>query len=59
MNDIVYSDLLLSLNDEVCFGIVNQEKTTALKEGDTRMAWTDLNEKFDSSSLVAYIQLRK
>ena len=37
-NDEGYSDLLLSMNEEISFGLVNEAKTNELPDGDLALA---------------------
>ena len=55
-NDSLYVELLLSCEDPVCFGIVDNAKTTALKEGDAKEAWSGLLSKYESSSEASKCQ---
>ena len=59
LNDELYVELLLSCEDQVCFGIVDNAKTTALKEGDASLAWKNLLNKFESSSEASKCQTLK
>ncbi len=43
-NDDGYTDLLLSQDDDVCFSLVDQAKTTDQPEGCLHTAWTNLVE---------------
>ena len=58
-NQIVYSDLVLSIDDEVCFGLVMSCKTEQIIEGDAYMSWKKLNEKYNSRSKSTKIALKK
>ena len=46
MNDIIYEDLILSVNYDVCFGIVLASKTRELKEGYAKLYWKNLIDMF-------------
>lgn len=37
-NYLVYADLMLANNDEVCFGLIDSAKTEELQEGDDKLA---------------------
>ena len=45
-NDKAYSDLVLSCSGEICFEIVAGAVTPDLQEGDARLAWRKLKEKY-------------
>ena len=42
MNLQAYNDLLLSCQDDITFGIVDEATSERLKEGDARVAWKNL-----------------
>ncbi len=49
-NDVAYSDLLLSMEDDVCFNIVDLARTDQYPMGCTNTAFSRLKEKFDSTT---------
>ena len=58
-NEKAYNDLLLSCEDEVCFGAVDEAITTALPDGDANLAWKNLMARYESSTPATKIQLKK
>ena len=47
---MLYSDLLLSMEDSVCFSIVDMERSKDHPQGCFRTAFNNLKEKFESTS---------
>ena len=45
-NEKAYTDLVLSMEDEVCFSYVDGAKSTKLPSGDAALAWKRLNNKY-------------
>ena len=45
-----YNDLLLSFQDDVTFGIVEEATSEIFKEGDARVAWKNLKKKFEPNT---------
>ena len=45
-NEKAYTDLVLSMEDEVCFSYVDGAKSTMLPSGDAALAWKRLNSKY-------------
>ena len=58
-NEEGYSDLLLSMEDEVAFGIVNEAKSTDLPSGDLTMAWKNLLNKYAPSTKDELVSVKK
>ena len=58
-NEKAYNDLLLSCEDEVSFGAVDEAITTSLPDGDAFMAWNNLKARFESETPATKIQLKK
>ena len=42
-NERAYSDLLLSMGEEICFGIVDESISNELPNGDAKKAWAALH----------------
>jgi len=55
----VYNDLILSCQDDITFGIVDESVSNTFPDGDARMAWERLQEKFEPSTGAAKVQLKK
>ena len=49
-NKVVYSELMFSVQDEICFTIIDNERHKYLPDGDSQISWLKLNEKFQSIS---------
>ena len=58
-NEDGYADLLLSMEDEVTFNIVNEAKTTDLPDGSLPKAWKDLKARFAPSTKSELVDLRR
>ena len=46
LNSQAYNDLLLAMTDDVSFGLVDEATSTTYCEGDARMAWGKLMQRF-------------
>ena len=57
-NNKVYSDLLLACQEDVTFGIIEESTTEAFPDGDARLAWKRLNEKFEPKTGASKVQLK-
>ena len=53
-----YNDLLLSCQDDITFGIVDEATSERFKEGDARVAWKNLKMKFEPNTGAAKVQLK-
>ena len=52
-----YNELLLSMKDDVSFGLVDESTSTTCPEGDARLAWTKLESKFESQTSASRVKL--
>jgi hypothetical protein len=59
MNVQVYNDLILSCQDDVTFGIVDESISDDFPDGDARLAWKNLRDKFEPSTGAAKVQLKQ
>ena len=59
LNEKAYNDLVLACTGEIGFSIVDEAVTNDLPEGDARLAWTNLEKKFQPSSSANKVQLRR
>ena len=59
LNVQVYNDLILSCQDDITFGIVDESISTDFRDGDARLAWKNLQEKFEPSTGAAKVQLKQ
>ena len=62
-NELAYEDLILAIDDEtdagrVAFSIVRMAKTRKLKDGDARLAWSRLCDKYESKSAPSRLNLK-
>lgn len=55
----VYNDLILSCQDDITFGIVDEAISTKFPDGDARLAWKNLTEKFEPSTGASKVQLKQ
>ena len=46
-NNLVFADLVVSINDKVLFGILISTKNNRTKNGDANREWKEICEKFD------------
>jgi hypothetical protein len=58
-NTQVYGDLILSCQEDIVFGIVDGAVSTGFEDGDARLAWTRLCEKFEPKTGATKVQLKK
>ena len=59
MNDEVYADLVLSVNDPSCFNTIFSARTKSLKEGDAALAWKKLCERFANSTRSSKVSVSR
>ncbi len=57
LNMSAYNELLLSMKDDVSFGLVDESTSSTCPEGDARLAWTKLESKFESQTSVSRVKL--
>ncbi len=50
MYSLAYSDLLLAMTNDVSFGLVDEARSTAYRDGDARTAWSKLMQQFESQT---------
>ena len=58
-NDKAYNDLILSINDEVTFGIVDESKSQLFPAGDARMAWSELKKKYEPKTGYSEVKTKR
>ena len=58
-NEKAYSDLILSCNDEVSFGIIKGSTTSDNPSGDARLAWKELSDKCNPDTGITKTQIKK
>ena len=59
LNIQVYNDLILSCQEEITFGIVDESISADFPDGDARLAWKNLQEKFEPNTGAAKVQLKQ
>jgi hypothetical protein len=47
LNELAYAELLIGCQDDRCFGIIDGARSTMFPEGDSKLAWKLLNERFE------------
>ena len=58
-NDNAYTDLLLSSDDVVFFGLIDESKTDSLPDGDAHLAWTKLCDRYEPKTNATKVELKK
>ena len=59
LNVQMYNDLILSCQEEIIFGIVDESVSKDFPDGDARLAWKNLQDKYEPSTGAAKVQLKK
>ena len=57
-NENAYTDLMLACVDDISFGIVEMSVTVEQPEGDARLAWKRLYDKYEPSTGASKIELK-
>ena len=58
-NNNAYNDLVLACSGDIGFAIVDEATSIDLPDGDARLAWINLEKKFQPSTSANKVQLRK
>ena len=58
-NEEGYADMILSMEDAVCFNVVNEARTTHLPDGILAKAWTDLKAKYAPTTKSDLVSLKQ
>ena len=58
-NEDGYADILMSMDDEIAFSIVDEARTTELPNGSLAKAWKDLHAKYEPPTNDELVQLKK
>ncbi len=53
-----YSDLMMSCEDEVSFGVVDESISTTFPDGDARQAWKNLYNKYEPTTGATKVELK-
>ena len=59
LNVQVYNDLILSCQEDVTFGIIDESVSTDFPNGDARLAWKNLKDRFEPNTGTAKVQLKQ
>ena len=59
LNVQVYNDLILSCQEEVSFGIIDESVSTDFPDGDARLAWKNLKARYEPNTGAAKVQLKQ
>ena len=58
-NAAAYDDLINSMEEETCFGLVSEAITNDLPEGDARLAWKNLCARYQPKTGAACVLLKQ
>jgi len=58
-NNIAYAELLISSESDICLGIVHTSRTEMMPEGDARLAWKNLVDKYEPTTKANLIKMKK
>jgi hypothetical protein len=58
-NNLAYNDLILSCQEDIAFGIVDESVSVAFPDGDARVAWRNLRARFEPNTGAAKVQLKQ
>jgi len=58
-NDKAYNNLILLVNNEVTFGIVDEANSVTHKNGDARIAWSKLKKKYEPTTGFSEVKLKR
>ena len=59
LNIQVYNDLILSCQEDITFGLIDESVSTDFPDGDARLAWKNLQDKFEPNTGAAKVQLKQ
>jgi gag-polypeptide of LTR copia-type len=58
-NDIAFADLMMTCEEDVHFDLVENARTEELPDGVSRLAWEELKTKYEPSSTMTLISVKK
>jgi gag-polypeptide of LTR copia-type len=58
-NDFAFAELLISNKNDVCLGLVDSSRSELMPEGDARLAWTNLVQKFAPTTKSNLIKTKR
>ena len=56
-NSMAYNDLLLAMTDDVSFGLVDEATSANYPEGDARIAWGKLMQRYESQTNASRVKM--
>ena len=59
LNIQAYNDLILSCQEDITFGIIDESISADFPDGDARLAWKNLQDKFEPNTGAAKVQLKQ
>ncbi len=58
-NILAYNDLILSCQDDISFGIIEESVSETYPDGDAMLAWKNLSDSFEPKTGAAKVQLKQ
>ncbi len=58
-NIMAYNDLILSCQDDVLFGIIEESVSETFPDGDARLTWKNLCDRFEPKTGATKVQLKQ
>ncbi len=58
-NVLAYNDLILSCQEDISFGIIDESVSETFPDGDARLAWRNLRARFEPNTGAAKVQLKQ
>ena len=59
LNVQAYNDLILSCQEDISFGIIDESISETFPDGDARLAWKNLRDRFEPSTGAAKVQAKQ
>jgi len=59
LNILVYNDLILSCQEDIAFGIVDESVSAEFPDGDARLAWKNLLARYEPNTGAMKVQLKQ
>ena len=58
-NILAYNDLILSCQEDISFGIIDESVSETFPDGDARAAWSNLRARYEPNTGAAKVQLKQ
>ena len=58
-NVLAYNDLILSCQEDISFGIIDESVSESFPDGDARLAWKNLHDRFEPNTGAAKVPLKQ